>query len=172
MLRIKQLTGLPLMLLLAMAAAPWSTQAESGVVVVDSSSSSPITETNQRDLTYTRKRHCRAVRLRECEYDCNNDCDCQQGLVCYRRDNYTSQNSKYFYYGGLRDYKIPGCSKSKPKNYHSDYCIDPQKFPTKTLWYAGSGRKPTVVYPLKECWGDCDADKDWYVIVWTFRSMD
>jgi hypothetical protein len=160
MLRITYLTGL---LLLIMAAAPWSTQAESGVVVVDSSPSS--TETNQRDLTANR---CRAVRLRECQYDCNRDCDCKQGLVCYRRDNYTSRNSKYFVYGGRRDFIIPGC-KTKARNYHNDYCINPQKFPTKTLWYIGSDGQPqpTFVYPLKECWGDCDTDKDWYVVVST-----
>lgn len=113
---------------------------------------------------------CRANRLRECAYDCNNDCDCQQGLVCYQRDrSFYKSSNKYFYYGGLRNRIIPGCSnKPKPRNYHTDYCIDPNKFPTKTLWYIGSDGgtsqgQPAFVYPLKECWGDCDKDEDWYV---------
>jgi hypothetical protein len=149
MLRITHLTGL---LLLIMAAAPWSAQAASGVV--GSSSSSSITETDQRSLQD--KRRCRAVRLSECGHDCNRHCDCGQNLVCYSH--------------GLRDLKIPGCSlKGKPRS--NNHCIDPRKFPTKTLWYIGSeGRpQPTFVFPLRECWGNCGKDKDWYVVL-TFRS--
>jgi hypothetical protein len=153
MLRITYFMGLPLtLLLLIMAAAPWSAQAESGVV--DSSSSSPITETNHRslqDLASAAKKLCQAVRLNECDFDCNRDCDCRQGLVCYRR--------------GLRDLNIPGCShKTKPRK--NNYCVDPQKFPTKTLWSIGSDGLPlpSFVYPLRECWGNCVTDKDWYVV--------
>jgi hypothetical protein len=153
MLRITYFMGLPLtLLLLIMAAAPWSTQAESGVV--GSSSSSPITETtetNQRSL----QRRCRASRLRECEFDCNRDCDCRQGLVCFRR--------------GTRD-NIPGCT-NRPRG--NNYCIDPKKFPTKTLWSIGSDGlpPPSFVFPLRACWGSCVTDKDWYVVQ-TFRSTD
>jgi hypothetical protein len=172
MLRITHLTGLTLttlLLLILTAGAPWSTQAESDGVV-DSSSSAPITETNERSLqdvvasassssssssSFSRRR-CRDVRLRECDLDCNRHCDCGQGLVCYRR--------------GLFDFKIPGC-RIMPRNHN--YCIDPQKFPTKTLWHIGKDGlpQPTFVFPLRECWGNCVVDKDWYVVR-TFRSTD
>jgi hypothetical protein len=157
MLRITYLTGLPLtgLLVLIIAAASWSAQAESGVV--DSSSSSPRTETNQRSLQdLASRRRCRASRLRECAFDCNRHCDCRQGLVCFRR--------------GPSDFNIPGCT-NKPRG--NNYCIDPQQFPTKTLWSIGSdGRPPpSFVFPLRECWGSCVTDKDWYVVL-TFRSTD
>jgi hypothetical protein len=97
-------------------------------------------------------------RLGECEYDCHHNSDCQNGLVCYHRED---GSGKYFNYGGLRDYTIPGCPNNK--DYQNDYCVDPKKFPAKTLWYLGSDYKPAFVYPLKECWGDCDKDSDWYV---------
>jgi hypothetical protein len=153
------LTGsLPALALLLVAAA-WSVQAQEEE---EMTSRQQLRVPAHRVLTSS---SCRAHRLRECEYDCNQDCDCKDGLVCYHREE--RSKGKYFFYGGLRDYHIPGCSK-RPSNYRDDYCINPYKFPAKTLWYIGSDGgtsqgQPAWLYPLKECWGDCDKDEDWYV---------
>jgi hypothetical protein len=134
-------------------------------------------------------KYCRAD-LRECEYDCDDTCDCMEGLVCYRRDSggygkgnrrhprrgldwsggrgynvnrqWRTDRGGYNYYGGRRDSGIPGCPNVMIDNNHDDYCIDPDKFPIKQLWFVGSNRHPTFVYPLQECWGGCDSDEDWY----------
>jgi hypothetical protein len=87
-------------------------------------------------------------------------------LVCFHRDS-RGKGGGSDYYGGPRDNTIPGCPAVKTTSDYDDYCIDPNKFPTKTLWYVGSDSKPSFVYPLKECWGDCDDDSDWYVQHWS-----
>jgi hypothetical protein len=115
-------------------------------------------------------RSCRAS-LVQCDVGCTRDCDCQDGLVCYLRDADGSVGD-YHYYGGLRDLAVPGCNNAAPGDYTSDYCIDPNKFPTKTLWYIGSDGKPGQVYPLSECRGDCDNDDDWYVVTFLWRMTN
>jgi hypothetical protein len=159
-------------LALLMSSAPLFAQAQSITLGNDSSSALPKEGNDNRSLLLrdlTSSSSCRADRLRECDYDCIQDCDCKDGLVCYQRDN--DSNSKYFHNGGRRDHKIPGCSHTKARNYHVDYCINPSKFPTKTLWHIGSDGgsskgKHELLYPLQECWGDCDKDEDWYVPVY------
>lgn len=125
---------------------------------------SPKGKRSLRDLSYRCYKD-----LDKCGYDCNSNCDCKDGLVCYDRDGGKGKGkgysdypySDYFYYGGLRDLNIPGCPAATPDNFYDDYCIDPHDWPSNTLWYVGSDGHPDYVYPLKECWGDCDKDEDW-----------
>jgi hypothetical protein len=143
MIQTKLFTSLPLALFLT--TAPFFTQAQ--------------TKRNLRDLSPASST-CLVNRYGECGSDCNSDCDCLDGLVCYNRE---PGGGPYFSHGGRRDLTIPGCPNAQPGDYLNDYCIDPKKFPVKTLWYVGSKDKPSLVYPLKECWGDCYTDSDWYV---------
>jgi hypothetical protein len=109
----------------------------------------------QQQLRHLSKK-CLRDPFGECGSDCNSDCDCKTGLVCFLREE---GSSGFFNFGGARGLTIPGCPAAK--DLFNDYCIDPKKFPAKTLWYIGSNDKPAIVYPLKECWGDCDKDSDW-----------
>lgn len=54
----------------------------------------------------------RAFPLGLCEGDCDDDSDCQAGLVCFQRDGRTA---------------VPGCRGRGTRN--NDYCIDPASLP-------------------------------------------
>jgi hypothetical protein len=148
------LTCLPLALLFIIGKVPFT----QGQRVT--SSSEQTTRTLRSLSPYDR--YCN-YDIGECGSDCNNDCDCKDKLVCFHRDADVKGKGKgggSDYYGGPRD-TIPGCPAIKPASPYDDYCIDPFKFPAKTLWYVGSGDKPSFIYPLPECWGDCDNDSHW-----------
>jgi hypothetical protein len=148
------LACLPLTLI--MTAAPF-TQAQSIM-------NSPPAEDQQAMRSLRDLKSCRNARYGECGSDCNQDCDCNDGLVCYLREE---GSSNFFKFGGARNLNIPGCAAAK--DLFNDYCIDPNKFPAKTLWYIGERGVPSKVYPMKECWGDCDKDSDWYVVTCATR---
>ena len=48
--------------------------------------------------------------LGTCLGDCDNDDECQEGLICYQRD---------------ANQEVPGCSGGETSNNHIDYCIPP-----------------------------------------------
>ena len=83
-------------------------------------------------------------RLKECEYDCDKDSDCNKDLVC--AEGHKSELQK----AGL-DYRKAYCSKNHKSGNartHDTYevCYDPKKVVAKPK--------------LKECEYDCDSDSD------------
>jgi hypothetical protein len=78
--------------------------------------------------------------------DCEADRDCEIGLVCFQRENGTSE--------------VPGCDGDADLlgNGDEDYCIER---PTDdTLVIMGDDEEPKNNFPLGKCEGDCDEDKD------------
>ena len=90
--------------------------------------------------------------LPECHADCDWDEDCADGLSCWYRESGESHDFRHL---NFPTDSIPGCPGIVPSDPNRDFCIDPHKFPAATLFYAGLDGWPRVVYPLKECWGDC-----------------
>ena len=80
-----------------------------------------------------------AFPLQECQADCDNDKDCDHGLVCVQRG---------------RDF-VPGCSGDPIDG--EDYCVRAQP---KELHLMGNNGNPSSNYPLQECQGDCDDDSE------------
>jgi len=80
--------------------------------------------------------------LGRCESDCDDDTECQTGLVCYER----SDESEI----------VPGCTIGEPDGA-SDYCVDPADIPP-LLKDIGDNYDPFEAYPLGLCEGDCDGD--------------
>ncbi len=103
-----------------------------------------------------------SFRLGQCEGDCDNNSDCQSGLVCFQKDS-----------GGSG--QVPGCSgRDSSRN---DFCIDPSDLgstptapsptapaPTssspRTALFNYGASPPSSVFPLGVCEGDCDVDSD------------
>jgi hypothetical protein len=79
--------------------------------------------------------------LGECQGDCDDDSDCDWGLVCYQRVNNKDP--------------VPRCSGTGVKNW--DYCHTPE---LNQLVSYGNNGEPQENYPLHECQGDCDYDYD------------
>ena len=82
-----------------------------------------------------------AQNLQECEGDCDNDLECAGDLICFHRENASTEVS-----GPLR--AIPGC-QGTANGTSWDYCVDPNS--------------PVPVFvrsPLLECYGDCEYDSD------------
>ena len=104
--------------------------------------------------------------LGECEGDCDEDGDCAGDLICFERktDGYKP---------------VPGCLGGEDDSSGTDYCIragasivtappttaPPTISPAPTPAYAslkkvGNDWDPSNGYPLSECEGDCDIDRD------------
>jgi hypothetical protein len=81
-----------------------------------------------------------AFPLQECEGDCDNDLECDFGLICMIR---------------VADEPVPNCGGSGKFNW--DYCYRPG--PDQLVYMANYG-EPVENYPLQACQGDCDADFD------------
>ena len=80
------------------------------------------------------------VGMNVCQGDCDEDDDCNAGLVCYFRNGMTP---------------IPGCVGDGTADY--DYCVEFGSIPS----YANLttvGTNPT--HTLGQCQGDCDDDDD------------
>lgn len=93
-----------------------------------------------------------AFPLQACQGGCNNDGDCDFGLICYERDD---------------KLPIPGCNGTG--QYRWDYCHIAQS--NKTLVLMGDDNGPDSAFPLKECHGDCDQDTDCeYGLLCNFRD--
>ncbi|CAJ1965923.1 unnamed protein product [Cylindrotheca closterium] len=84
--------------------------------------------------------------LSECQGDCDNDEDCNFGLICLQRN--------------LGNKDVPGCFGDPDSigNGSLDFCIQPQDI--TTLVIVGDEGFPTSVFPLDQCHGDCDSDTD------------
>mmetsp|Transcript_14348 Transcript_14348/g.34757 ORF Transcript_14348/g.34757 Transcript_14348/m.34757 type:complete len:269 (-) Transcript_14348:761-1567(-) len=84
--------------------------------------------------------------LSECQGDCDNDEDCNFGLICLQRN--------------LRDKEVQGCFGDPDSigNGSLDFCIQPQD--ANTLVIVGDEGFPASAFPLNQCQGDCDADND------------
>eukprot|EP00980_Cylindrotheca_fusiformis_P015006 scaffold4127_cov126-Cylindrotheca_fusiformis.AAC.2 len=92
-----------------------------------------------------------------CEGDCDDDPDCEPGLICFQRDGNES---------------VPGCSGGSRDGSRTDYCIPenaPNPPPTSPPAPAPAppptspSRLPlkiTQSFPLGRCEGDCDKDAD------------
>ena len=87
-----------------------------------------------------------------CEGDCDNDEDCEVGLICFQRG---------------RNETVPGCSGGENDQTLSDYCILSQEgTPTDNATALPSeapskpSAQPTEFTPLGLCEGDCDFDSD------------
>eukprot|EP00980_Cylindrotheca_fusiformis_P002671 scaffold624_cov150-Cylindrotheca_fusiformis.AAC.4 len=89
--------------------------------------------------------------LGRCEGDCDDDPDCEDGLICFQR--------------GAND-PVPGCSGGSSDSSRTDYCIpenNPVPTPPPTPAPVSSGILPlraTYDFPLGRCEGDCDDDPD------------
>jgi len=104
--------------------------------------------------------------LGECEGDCDEDGDCAGELICFQRktDSYKA---------------VPGCLGGDENNSGTDYCIRPDATivtahpttasptispaptpPISSLKYIGNDWDPSSGYPLGECEGDCDKNRD------------
>lgn len=89
---------------------------------------------------------------RQC-IDCDNDEDCNFGLICLQRNLGTKDVA-----GCFGDPDVIG-------NGSLDFCIQPQD--SSTLVIVGDEGIPASAFPLDQCQGDCDADNDWYVCLST-----
>lgn len=108
-----------------------------------------------------------SFRLGQCEGDCDDDSDCQSGLICFQKG-----------LGGSGE--VPGCSGRDTSR--NDFCIDPADVggapsgpsptsptapapaPTssgsRTALFNYGASPPSSVFPLGVCEGDCDVDSD------------
>eukprot|EP00980_Cylindrotheca_fusiformis_P000758 scaffold175_cov153-Cylindrotheca_fusiformis.AAC.10 len=84
-----------------------------------------------------------------CEGDCDDDPDCEDGLVCFQRDENES---------------VPGCSGGSSDSSRTDYCIPKYNSPTPAPAPTPTSSRPplriTQSFPLGLCEGDCDRDVD------------
>ena len=78
-----------------------------------------------------------------CDGDCDHDGDCATGLYCYRRSEFEP---------------VPGCDGLGSRG--KDYCIPESKRPTLKPLVTVVNNRPRHEFPLIECEGDCDGDKD------------
>lgn len=79
--------------------------------------------------------------LCRCEGDCDDDSECDNGLLCFQR---------------RRTEEVPGCEGVGDSGI--DYCF---RRPSDIYTYnAGDNGKPSVKYPLGKCKGDCDSDAE------------
>jgi len=81
--------------------------------------------------------------LGECQGDCDSDSDCQPGLLCFQRNGKTP---------------VPGCTGEGQNS--KDYCYDPNPPGLPQLKSRGNNGSPGDAFPLGNCEGDCDRDKD------------
>ena len=81
-----------------------------------------------------------AFPLQECQADCDNDSECDYGLVCIQRGNEF----------------VPGCDDGTPID-GEDYCIKAQPL---ELHRMGNNGSPSANFPLQNCQGDCDNDNE------------
>jgi hypothetical protein len=88
-----------------------------------------------------------AYPLAKCEGDCNDDVDCQDGLICFQRDV-------------GRMYTVPGCLGETDPTTTTDFCFDPLDIPEGELVIVGNNSVPAALFPLQKCQGDCDNDSD------------
>jgi hypothetical protein len=88
-----------------------------------------------------------AYPLAKCEGDCNDDVDCQDGLICFQRDV-------------GRTYTVPGCLGETDPTTSTDFCFDPLDIPEGELVIVGNNSVPAALFPLQKCQGDCDNDTD------------
>jgi len=79
-------------------------------------------------------------KLEKCEGDCDDDSDCQEGLLCFERKGFT---------------QVPGCFGEGTKN--GDYCFKSSDSQFPLLKYIADNVDDGT---LEECEGDCDADDD------------
>lgn len=87
--------------------------------------------------------------LKMCQGDCDDDLDCEPGLICYERDK--NQN-------------VPGCEKGGTGIGKEDYCAKPvanqlvlRAWPKGGYPISGAEDRSEG---LLECEGDCDSDED------------
>eukprot|EP00980_Cylindrotheca_fusiformis_P000752 scaffold175_cov153-Cylindrotheca_fusiformis.AAC.4 len=98
--------------------------------------------------------------LGRCEGDCDDDDDCEGGLICFQRDENES---------------VPGCSGGGKDNSRTDYCVRSTESPPPTSKPSSAPGSPaptpgpthhilqlkiTQSFPLGRCEGDCDDDDD------------
>jgi len=83
--------------------------------------------------------------LAKCRGDCDEDTDCQDGLICYQRD--------------FEPRTVPGCTGDAFQigNGDDDFCIQAS---SNTLNYRGDNGQPANAFPLGACQGDCDDDSE------------
>ena len=81
-----------------------------------------------------------------CEGDCDNDSECQPGLVCMQRSNYEF---------------VPGCNNDTGDK-RTDYCYVPAPLDPNlpVVTHVGDNGLPAEAFPLANCQGDCDRDSD------------
>jgi hypothetical protein len=79
--------------------------------------------------------------LGRCQGDCDDDDDCQVGLMCFQRLE-----------GNIA---VPGCDGGEEDDTRSDYCIP---IPTTNSLMVEANRNFTI--PLGRCRGDCDTDDE------------
>ncbi|KAL3935709.1 MAG: hypothetical protein SGBAC_008824 [Bacillariaceae sp.] len=84
--------------------------------------------------------------LVECQGDCDDDSDCEFGLICFQRD--------------IETVDVPGClgDAATVGDGFDDFCIKPQT--DDTLVIVGDEGIPASSFPLGKCQGDCDIDDD------------
>ncbi|CAJ1965677.1 unnamed protein product [Cylindrotheca closterium] len=80
-----------------------------------------------------------------CQGDCDDDSDCEHGLICFQRDSNVA---------------VPGCSGGLDDASLSDYCIRPSSSPAVPLNLVGNNGIPASAFPLGLCQGDCDDDSN------------
>eukprot|EP00535_Pseudo-nitzschia_heimii_P009512 CAMPEP_0197184460 /NCGR_PEP_ID=MMETSP1423-20130617/9936_1 /TAXON_ID=476441 /ORGANISM="Pseudo-nitzschia heimii, Strain UNC1101" /LENGTH=551 /DNA_ID=CAMNT_0042635273 /DNA_START=86 /DNA_END=1741 /DNA_ORIENTATION=+ len=81
-----------------------------------------------------------ASQLEECQGDCNNDYECKDNLICFKRMEDTIN--------------IPGCTGSDLIGENVDICIDPNNLPKEATFITWDASQ------LQECQGDCDFDEE------------
>jgi len=80
--------------------------------------------------------------LGQCQGDCDNDGECQAGLICAQRGNYEP---------------VLGCTGHETHKTN-DYCYGrPHE---NYLWSVGNDGVPANSFPMNACEGDCDDDSD------------
>ena len=99
--------------------------------------------------------------LNQCQGDCDKDAHCKSGLTCFQRNS---------------NEPVPGCIGGANDDSRTDYCVDPADLqgglPTlppvrtnpdedgKPALKSYGASPPNHRFPLQECEGDCDQDKD------------
>jgi V8-like Glu-specific endopeptidase len=78
--------------------------------------------------------------LGQCQGDCDNNAECQDGLNCMQRRDFE---------------KVPGCS-GELSDRSTDFCFRRPR--DNYLWTTGNGGVPASAFPLSACDGDCDGD--------------
>jgi hypothetical protein len=93
-----------------------------------------------------------AFPLGECEGDCDNDSDCESGLVCVQRSAGSALPS--------------GCT-GLSTSYTTDFCAKPSgssggssSSGSSSVQRVGNDGSPSSAFPLGKCQGDCDNDGD------------